>query len=411
LDSFGTLARLPPGVSPESQMQPGAPHSHQPPITLCPAKSGKHRHNMSKQTRSSLLIVSPFARTEFYQHLISGITTYQELGARIHEAIIAAHAFKQVERVRELARMLVDIPVKEYQLIGQYYLVWCKCKELEYHPDILERIAEQTQTYKAKALISRGAFEVYHGNPEHALYFYTEALRPDPTISDFIKASTGIATIKSIEGYHRSALRDLEQLIPLIKYAEPLTYFQMVNSYAVELIEQNRLAEAQMTALVAASSPLGPFYPEWQETLSDVRSTQKRRSTVAFSRARIEQEYESESEVPENVINRARVCAVIDFMKANLHRAITLPELAGAVNLSPRYFSQLFKIETGIAPGEYLIRLRIEKAAELLTTTFLSVKQVMAAVGYDNKSNFGRCFRKYFGVTPSEYRKRALTPI
>ncbi len=91
------------------------------------------------------------------------------------------------------------------------------------------------------------------------------------------------------------------------------------------------------------------------------------------------------------MINRARVRTVIDFMKANLHRPIKLTELAGAVNLSPRYFSQLFKIETGIAPGEYLIRLRIEKAAELLTTTFLSVKQVMAGVGYDNKSNFGRC--------------------
>lgn len=364
---------------------------------------------MSKQTRSSLLIVSPFARTEFYQHLVSGISTYQELGTRIHEDIRTAHAFKQVGRVRELARMLVNIPVREYQLIGQYYLVWCKCKELEYHADTLEQIAEQTQTYKAKALISRGAFEVYHGNPESALYFYTEALKPNPTISDFIKASTGIATIKSTEGYHRAALRDLEKLIPLLKYSEPLTYFQMVNSYAMELIEDNRLSEAQTTALVAASSPLGPFYPEWQETLSEVRSKRKRRSTVVFSREQIEHEYEGEIEVDENVINEARVRTVIAFMKANLHRSIKLTELAGAVNLSPRYFSQLFKIETGIAPGEYLIRLRIEKAAELLTTTFLSVKQVMAAVGYDNKSNFGRCFRRYFDVTPSEYRKRALT--
>jgi transcriptional regulator GlxA family with amidase domain len=188
-----------------------------------------------------------------------------------------------------------------------------------------------------------------------------------------------------------------------------LNYFEVINSCAVELIANNRLSEAENASAAAVSSPLGPFYPEWQETLLDVRSKRKRRSTVAFSKTRIEQESESELEVAESVINRARVRAVIDFMKTNLHRPIKLPELAGAVNLSPRYFCHLFKIETGLAPGEYLIRLRIQKAGELLTTTFLSVKQIMAAVGYNNKSNFGRRFRRYFHVTPSEYRKRALT--
>lgn len=341
--TIGALALLLIAASPATQRQSCAPQSHQPPITLCPAKTGKHRHNMSKQTDSSLFIVPPFSRTELYQHILSGITTYQELGTRIHAEIRTAHAFKRVERVRELARILANIPVREYQLIGQYYLVWCKCRELEFHSDILERIAERTQTYKAKALISRGAFEVYQGNPEGALYFYTEALRPNPTISDFIKASTGIATIESTEGYHRSALRDLETLIPLLKYTDPLTYFQMVNSHAMELIEANRLSEAQTTAPVAASSPLGPFYPEWQETLSDVTSKRKRRAIVAFSRAQIEHKCRDDLAVQENVIHKARVRAVTDFMNTNLHRRIALTDLAGVVNLSPAYLSHVSK--------------------------------------------------------------------
>lgn len=365
---------------------------------------------MSTQTESSLFIVSPFKRTEFYHHLLSGISTYQELGARIHQKIRTAHAFKQVERVRELAQTLASVPVREYQLIAQYYLVWCKSRELEYDSDVLEGIAEQTQTYKAKALISRGAFEVYQGDPERALYFYTEALRPNPTISDFIKASTGISAVKATEGYHKSALKDLEMLIPVVSYAEPLTYFQMLNSYAVELIEANRLSEAHSVALIAASSPLGPFYPEWQETLWDVRSKSKR-SMPALSRPQIEQEYKADSEAPENVIHKARVRAVIDFMNANLHRSITLAELAGAVNLSPAYFSQLFKTETGLSPGKYLTTLRMERAGQLLATGFLSIKQVMAEAGYNNKSNFLRRFRRYFDLAPSEYRKRAFTRV
>lgn len=97
---------------------------------------------------------------------------YQELGNRVLRELEIANAFHQEERVKELARVLIHIPIKEYQLAAQYYLVLCKCREKEYHADVLERIAEQAQTYKAKALISRGALEVYQSNPERALYFY-----------------------------------------------------------------------------------------------------------------------------------------------------------------------------------------------------------------------------------------------
>jgi AraC-like DNA-binding protein len=51
----------------------------------------------------------------------------------------------------------------------------------------------------------------------------------------------------------------------------------------------------------------------------------------------------------------------------------------------------------------------MEKAGKLLTTSFLSIKQVMAEAGYNNKSNFVRRFKRYFDLAPSDYRKRALT--
>jgi len=102
----------------------------------------------------------------------------------------------------------------------------------------------------------------------------------------------------------------------------------------------------------------------------------------------------------------ARVQAAVDFMNANFHRKIALDEIAEVVNSSRANFGRLFKIETGFAPIDYLIRVRMEKASQLLKSSFLSVKEVMASVGYNSKGHFTRHFKKRFSVTPSEYRKR-----
>ena len=244
---------------------------------------------MSKEIESSLFMVSPLAlnQARFYQQLFSGIATYEELANRLLKEIRAAYAFRQVESVRELSRLLLNIPVKEYQLIAQYYLIWCQCRELKFHDKVLDNIIEQTETYKAKALISRAAFEVYKGNVESSLYFYAEALKANPTVSDYIVASRGIATVKSMEGYHAAALKDLEGLIPLLRYAEPLTHYEVINSYAVESLENNRLEEAYNASLLAVSSPFGIYYPEWQQTHSEASQQAHRgRSTVFLSPAR-----------------------------------------------------------------------------------------------------------------------------
>ncbi|SRR6266404_365607 len=104
-------------------------------------------------------------------------------------------------------------------------------------------------------------------------------------------------------------------------------------------------------------------------------------------------------------IRDPRIQIVLDFLDANLHRRIRLNEIAEAATLSPSRLSHVFKDEMGISPGKYLRRIRMQKAGSLLATSRLSVKQIMAMAGYDNKSLFVRQFRKAFDVTPSEYRK------
>jgi AraC-like DNA-binding protein len=63
-----------------------------------------------------------------------------------------------------------------------------------------------------------------------------------------------------------------------------------------------------------------------------------------------------------------------------------------------------------MSPGQYLNTLRMEKTAELLETTSLTVKQIRAKVGMQDESQFVRVFKKTYGVTPSEYRARRTLP-
>jgi len=121
-----------------------------------------------------------------------------------------------------------------------------------------------------------------------------------------------------------------------------------------------------------------------------------------------EQKHPEALDVPGSAIRNLRVQTVIQFMNSNLQRRISLTELAEVANLSPSHLSRIFKDQTKLSQGEYLIRLRMEKARHLLVTSLLSIKQIMALVGYSDRSNFLRHFKRHFGLLPSEYRKHAF---
>ena len=103
-----------------------------------------------------------------------------------------------------------------------------------------------------------------------------------------------------------------------------------------------------------------------------------------------------------------RVRRVIELMHDDPSRTFTLPEMAESVNLSGPYFCSLFKAITGVPPAKYLKTLRMQQAAVLLTTTFLSVKEIVRRIGLTDESHFVRDFKRLYGVTPSEYRTSAF---
>ena len=101
-----------------------------------------------------------------------------------------------------------------------------------------------------------------------------------------------------------------------------------------------------------------------------------------------------------------RIQTTISLMETQLQRELSLEEMAESVNLSASRLRHLFKTETGRAPAHYLKEIRLRRAQELITTTYLSMKQVMSSVGVHDTGHFAKDFKRIYGVTPAEYRNR-----
>jgi two-component system response regulator YesN len=94
------------------------------------------------------------------------------------------------------------------------------------------------------------------------------------------------------------------------------------------------------------------------------------------------------------------------FIEENYSKDISLDDVSRIVDISPYYFSKLFKEVTGENFIEYLTNIRIEEAKKLLQNRDLSIKNICADTGYSDPNYFSRIFKKQVGVTPTEYRER-----
>lgn len=98
------------------------------------------------------------------------------------------------------------------------------------------------------------------------------------------------------------------------------------------------------------------------------------------------------------------------FMEENLTTEITIKDLARCCNYSPWYAPKIFKEVVGITPFEYLRKLRLTKAAEILNSSNDKVLDVALSFTFDSHEGFTRAFSKTFGVSPKKYSKNP-TPI
>lgn len=99
---------------------------------------------------------------------------------------------------------------------------------------------------------------------------------------------------------------------------------------------------------------------------------------------------------------------IISYLNENYEHKISLEQIAHNMYLSPVYISKIFKEETGESPINYLIKIRLEKAKDiLLNCEGGSIKNIANQVGYDDVYHFSKLFKKYYGISPLYYKKNS----
>lgn len=99
---------------------------------------------------------------------------------------------------------------------------------------------------------------------------------------------------------------------------------------------------------------------------------------------------------------------MVNYFEDHYSEKISLDQIAENMYLSPFYISRIFKSETGDTPIRHLINIRLEKAKELLESgDQRSIQEVAASVGYEDVYHFSKLFKKHYGITPTQARKKA----
>jgi AraC family transcriptional regulator, transcriptional activator FtrA len=99
------------------------------------------------------------------------------------------------------------------------------------------------------------------------------------------------------------------------------------------------------------------------------------------------------------------LAAVLDWLRGELHREVTVAEMAARAAMSERTFARRFKEETGTTPFRWLLAQRLQRAQELLETTDLDVDRVARRAGFGTAANLRDHFRRELATTPSAYRR------
>ncbi len=239
---------------------------------------------------------------------------------------------------------------------------------------------------------------------------YEEALRALHHYKD-----KGIAHINDIMALTDNIIeypREQEnRLIEMIMNIDEKGAFDAFNKIYVWVIENYKDSHKEgkwklMELMMSIDKAITNFgiSDENKTNLLSMNSIEEYLALENWCRQRIVYVIKSISELQKKKINKVIVNAKL-FIQENFSNDITLEEVSKLVSVSPHYFSRLFKEETSENFIEYLTKVRIDKAKELMKTSNLSIKEVCFKIGYADPNYFSHIFKKVEKLTPSEYIK------
>jgi AraC family transcriptional regulator len=115
--------------------------------------------------------------------------------------------------------------------------------------------------------------------------------------------------------------------------------------------------------------------------------------------------------VPKGGLPRYRLMRVLDYIGDNLTEDVSLSDLAELAGMSAHYFAELFKRSMSCTPHRYVLQKKIERAKSALRDPRCTVLEAAVVSGFPNPSHFARMFRRFVGVSPSQFQSAQTSSL
>lgn len=205
---------------------------------------------------------------------------------------------------------------------------------------------------------------------------------------------------------HKSAIQKLAESVWYLQEEHVWEQVALLEHSLNRELEQSRLADYSMQWLTLVFAELKQmsdgklgmeYYPEFEGLIKSVNVKQLIRTVLSSVMDEIRKMRNWGSH---RLINNA-----VEYIRAHYGKeSLSLGEIAESVGMSATYFSKCFRQETGLSCTQYITRLRMEKAVELLGNPSFKVYEVAYAIGFSEYAHFAKVFKKTFDFSPSEYR-------
>jgi len=191
---------------------------------------------------------------------------------------------------------------------------------------------------------------------------------------------------------------DMEHLIVIISDAALTAACDGVSG-SVELHPRWKMTDARLSSLLAAvNSERVAGFPSGRLFLDSVEQALAAALINGYAvRHRPVRTYRGG-------LSPVRLRKVKEFVHAKMEDELSLGELAQSVGLSTAHFAEMFRKSMGETPHQFVLRVRIERAKEMLRSAQSRVLDVAIACGFKTQQHFARVFRQLCGATPTEYR-------
>jgi len=174
----------------------------------------------------------------------------------------------------------------------------------------------------------------------------------------------------------------------------------------VEAIRRARAARLTLAALEAAEAAGMDGSEAWSRIASLVEALPALTGAEAMAEAMIKVLTGLREQPSKGASSDTDLEALTQLVTEHLEKRVQLKDVARQLKLHPTTITHRLQRKFGMSFSEYVGKLRVDKAKELLRRTRLPLRQVAQRVGIDDPSNLGRLFRRHEGMSPSAYRKQ-----